>query len=289
MLTLNHENLSIYGTHRTPFFFIWSLAFAMNSTLYLLVTERKTAFKIGITDNIENRYMRLRSVWGEFDLASSCMISGGKHEVYGIEKTLHFLLEKWRIDPSLKATGHSEWFSIECFDKAIEIINSATKLRDLQSYNKIIHGITVNVYKKHGKTRRTKPNRNISVKFDDLEKQWPYYEKGTLDFRDHPYREDTWLWTINISECLIHPMDAMRLQTNGAGINLVSEVCCYVNESSIIQMSIPKNSLSDIKKNVIFKQAYEFFSGKINALIVDNFSRSKSFDIESTPVFQNRP
>jgi hypothetical protein len=80
----------------------------MNSTLYLLVTEQRSAFKIGITDNIENRYMQIRSVWGELDLVLSCMVSGDRHEVSGLEKTLHFLLEKWRIDQPLKAAGHSE-------------------------------------------------------------------------------------------------------------------------------------------------------------------------------------
>lgn len=261
----------------------------MKSTLYLFVKEQKTEFKIGITNNIKDRYLRLKSVWGDIDLASSCMILGDRRDVSGLEKTLHFLLDKWRMDHSRNLEGHSEWFSMDCFDKAIEIITSATKLRGLKSDDPIIRGITVNLHKKHEKISRTKPNCNASVKVDDLDRLWSSYEKVTLDFREHPYCEDTWLWTIDISECSIHPIDALRFQKNGSGINLASGACCYVHEPTIVQINIAKSCLSDMKKSVTFRQDYEFISSKIKNIIENNFSKPESFDIESTSVFEKRP
>jgi len=142
----------------------------MKSILYLLVTEDKSSFKIGITDNLEARHARLSAVWGKFDLASSRIVFGTRRDISGLEKILHYLLNKWRVQPSATAEGHSEWFLIECFDKAVEIITTAVKLRDLQPDNPIIHTINVNIHKEHGNIRKEKPITNISDKLDDLKK-----------------------------------------------------------------------------------------------------------------------
>jgi hypothetical protein len=114
-----------------------------NSILYLLVSEDKTLFKIGITDDIEARHSRLSTVWGNFDLALSCTVNGVRHDICRLEKTLHFLLEKWRIQHTIKAEGHSEWFSMNCFDKALEIISSAAIIRGAYSENLITSGISL--------------------------------------------------------------------------------------------------------------------------------------------------
>ena len=103
----------------------------MNSTLYLFVTDKKTEFKIGITNNIEDRYLLITSIWGDIDIALSCMITGDRREIFRLEKTLHFLLERWQIKKIPKNEGHSEWFSMECFDKAIEIIGYYFMLRGI--------------------------------------------------------------------------------------------------------------------------------------------------------------
>ena len=55
-----------------------ALFYFMNSILYLFVTEQKSSFKIGITDNITDRYMRIKSLWGELDLSASCMVLGDR-------------------------------------------------------------------------------------------------------------------------------------------------------------------------------------------------------------------
>ncbi len=115
----------------------------MRGALYLLVKEDKTSFKIGITNNIEARYLRLSSIWGEIDLDSSCTISGSRHEVSGLERTLHYLLDNWRIAHQDKAEGYSEWFSMDCFDKAVEFIHSVIPLKRGSLDNKITYGIKI--------------------------------------------------------------------------------------------------------------------------------------------------
>ena len=105
----------------------------MTDVLYLFVKEQKTEFKIGITNDIEERYLRLTSIWGDIDLAASCMLIGDRREIAGFEKTLHFLLERWRVEKPPKLDGHKEWFSMECFDKAMEIIASAAMLRNFSN------------------------------------------------------------------------------------------------------------------------------------------------------------
>ena len=245
--------------------------YVMNSILYLFVTEQKTSFKIGITDNITDRYMRIKSLWGELDLAASCMVLGDRREVSGLEKTLHFLLDKWRIEHSLKVEGHSEWFAMECFDKAIEIIRSAATLRDFTLDNKFILGIPVTDYKKSSKVViRAEPIRKVVANFESITSQWPYYKKGTLDFRDHPDLDDTWLWTVDIGESSINPVDVMCFQYGNVVINVITEVFYYTNQPSIIQANISKNSVYLLKEFNVFKQCYEFINSEINDLIAKN-------------------
>lgn len=62
----------------------------MASILYLLVSEDKSIFKIGITDDLESRYGRLRKIWGDFDLDASCTVTGARSDISRLEKTLHF-------------------------------------------------------------------------------------------------------------------------------------------------------------------------------------------------------
>ena len=140
----------------------------MNSTLYLFVTDKKTEFKIGITNNIEDRYLLITSIWGDIDIALSCMITGDRREIFRLEKTLHFLLERWQIKKIPKNEGHSEWFSMECFDKAIEIIGYYFMLRGINLDNNIIRGISIGHHKKHSRIARTSaliPIKNRRAKF----------------------------------------------------------------------------------------------------------------------------
>jgi hypothetical protein len=242
----------------------------MNSALYLFVKDQKNEFKIGITDNIEDRYLKITSVWGDIDLASSCMLLGDRREVAGLEKTLHFLLDKWRLKKTRKLEGHSEWFSMDCFDKAIAIIDSVATLRDFKLDEKFIRGIPVNDCRKPNTIIKAAPSYEVVANLEEIQNQWPYYKKGTLDFRDHPNLEDTWLWTFDIGEYFVNPFELFNFQHGCDAINLITELFYYTNQPSVIQVTISKTSFSLLHNFDDFKQCREFISYEINDLFEKN-------------------
>ena len=242
----------------------------MNSILYLFVTEQKTSFKIGITDNITDRYMRIKSLWGELDLDASCMVLGDRREVSGLEKTLHFLLDKWRVEHSLKVEGHSEWFAMECFDKAIEIITAAAQFRETKSASEIIYGIkiaknnkTININRKKREIQKVYDFSNLET----LKQLWPEYKNATIDFIKHPKKDDAWLWIIDIHKCSISPYYGMMFDINKHYINPISSFTFYEENPSIHQFSISKNILLIMKNLDDFRPIYEFISSEIEYLI----------------------
>lgn len=242
----------------------------MNSLLYMFVKEEKTEFKIGITDNIEDRYLRLKSVWGDIDLAASCMLRGDRSEVSGLEKTLHFLLNRWQIKKPQNLEGHSEWFSMECFDMAIEIITAAATFRESKSIGQIVYGITLNKPKKEINKIIRKPSKSRDYFFSSLEciqKHWAEYEKATIDFRQHPENDDAWLWTVNINECTVSPFDTMKFNVDSAYIILIDTVSFETDEPSITHMTVQKSSLRIMNNWIAFKSIYEFISFKIENLL----------------------
>ena len=247
-----------------------ALFYIMNSILYLFVTEQKTSFKIGITDNITDRYMRIKSLWGELDLAASCMVLGDRREVSGLEKTLHFLLDKWRIEHSLKVEGHSEWFAMECFDKAIEIITATASFRETKSASEIIYGIsitktnkTININRKKREIQKIYNCQNLET----LKQQWTEYKNATIDFIKHPEMDNAWLWIIDINKCSISQFDGMMFSINKHCINPIGSCTFYEDNPSIHQLSMSKNILLVMKKLDDFRPIYEFISSEIENLI----------------------
>ena len=247
-----------------------ALFYIMNSILYLFVTEQKTSFKIGITDNITDRYMRIKSLWGELDLAASCMVLGDRREVSGLEKTLHFLLDKWRVEHSVKVEGHSEWFAMECFDKAIEIITATAAFRETKSASEIIYGITIKKINKTTTINRKKREIQKIYDFSNLEtlKQlWPEYKNATIDFIKHPEKDDAWLWIIDTNKCSISPFDGMMFSINKHCINPIGSFTFYEDNPSIHQLSMSKNVLLEMRDLDCFRPIYEFISSEIENLI----------------------
>ena len=236
----------------------------MKSILYLLVNEDKSSFKIGITDNLEARHARLSSVWGKFDLASSCTLSGSRRNIAGLEKTLHYLLDKWRIQHSCRDEGHSEWFSIECFNKALELISSAASIRGNESESSIITGV---VLPERKNITRKEVDSDDSIDLDELEQYWPHYEKVTLDFKDDPYSDGTWLWTLDISDCQRSPFDVLLFQTRNHGIALATKISWCVDDPSTVEVTLEKRSLSLMEESENFRDAYQFISSRIPRLV----------------------
>jgi len=65
------------------------------SFLYILLFPAKKKIKVGKANNIYNRILSLRRVWGEVDYAHSYRIALPQSEVFKPEKMLHFLLTNY--------------------------------------------------------------------------------------------------------------------------------------------------------------------------------------------------
>lgn len=80
-------------------------------------------FKIGKADNVLCRVNTLKYEWGTFDLENSKFIKTKKHEVYQLEKFLHYMYSEANIDnTALSKDGFSEWFDISIFEEVIKFI-----------------------------------------------------------------------------------------------------------------------------------------------------------------------
>lgn len=236
----------------------------MSSILYLLVKRDKSSFKIGITDNFQARHDRLRTFWGEFDLASSRMVLGTKKDISGLEKTLHYLLEKWRTEPTIKADGHTEWFSMSCFDEALGLIQLAATNRGFQSENLITKSI--DLPQKSPKQKRQIDNSKYFSDLAELKRNWPYYEKATLDFKDNPNHNGSFLWTIDIALCPKSPYELLGFAINTHFIAVATSRYYLECEPQIVTISLSKRSLSDLREYACFKEAYDFTSEMIQKL-----------------------
>lgn len=237
---------------------IVSIFITMVSILYLLVKADKSSFKIGITDNLESRHDRLRLFWGNFDLPSSCTVSGTQQDIAGLEKTLHYLLEKWRIKPSLKLDGHSEWFSIDCFDTSLELISSIALIKGYNSDNLIKKGIDLAKKKPNSKKEKIRSEKLISD-FEELKKHWSSFEDATLVFKEKPTL-DLWSWTINLARCEVSPFDLLSFHTKNGGFNLALNYSYSEQNPYIVDISIPKSCLLGMLNYEELKPVHEFIS-----------------------------
>jgi len=235
----------------------------MPSILYILVKEDKTSFKIGITDNLESRHDRLRMVWGNFDLASSYTVHGTSEEIAGLERTLHYLLKKWRIETPIKLDGHSEWFSMQCFDKSLELISLIAQIKE-SPFDKRIEKI-VDLTIKNRKPKKNKDGLQYVIDLTDLKKHWHSYEKATLDFKDDS-DSNGWLWTVDLNQCQISPYELLAFQVESKWIALASGYRYSIDTKHIINISLSKFSLNDMGSFEGFKEAYEFLSEMIPRL-----------------------
>jgi T5orf172 domain len=98
-------------------------------TLYLLVDSGHDRFKIGVATDWMRRYLSLKNAWGEFDLAQSCLVAGEASEIRRLERTLHFLFDRWRVEGLEELDGYTEWFKMECYGQVREMIEGIDHLR----------------------------------------------------------------------------------------------------------------------------------------------------------------
>ncbi len=242
----------------------------MQSTLYLFVNEPKTEFKIGITDKIEDRYLRLSSVWGSIDLTASCTVFGSRREVCGLEKTLHFLLGKWKVEKPSNLDGNSEWFLMDCFDKAIEIIKTASKLRDEKSNSDIFYGIDIPKVRERIFAFKPKIVKKNSSNLDKIKQHWGVYEQSTIGITDHPDREDAWLWVMDTSDVKVSLFETMIFRIPYVSISLVINTITHDHTPLVEHITISKLMLAELKNYDQLQPIHDFIYNGILNLINQN-------------------
>lgn len=89
--------------------------------LYLLVFPVRDLLKIGKADDIHKRIQTLRRFWGEADYAASYHVEASIDTVFKLERSLHFLLERYRRFDG-EGDGKTELFSLEALDIALKHI-----------------------------------------------------------------------------------------------------------------------------------------------------------------------
>ena len=235
----------------------------MNSILYLLVREDRSAFKIGVTKDLVSRHSRLSCVWGNIDLSSSCMVSGSRHDVAGLEKTLHYLLERWRIQQPKGLDGCREWFDMACFEKAKEIILEALCMRSGNPEEAIVHGVIIPERKPKS---RIKTNQMEIVDLEDVKELWPSYEKGTIDFCNTPSTDDLWLWTMDLQEFQVSPYESLRFKSGNECISIATGLRMDEDKPSVVYVFLSKRALAIMKNTKKFGHVHDFLSEKFYRL-----------------------
>lgn len=103
------------------------------SYLYLLVDGSGDGFKIGVSVDPAQRMFSLPET---FDVTRSYQIKCGVKNSYRVEKMLHLLFKKYRLEKQ-RGNGYTEWFSMECFDAVNDFIRSQRDLLEWENFEPI--------------------------------------------------------------------------------------------------------------------------------------------------------
>ena len=87
-----------------------------------MVFPKVEAVKIGMSKNIGRRTATLQKEWGYIDLEKSFFLSLEQDRVHKIEKALHHLFAKKRVDSS-RGDGYTELFSLSSYDSILKVIS----------------------------------------------------------------------------------------------------------------------------------------------------------------------
>lgn len=93
----------------------------LKSHLYILVYAEKKVIKIGKADDIAKRITNLKRDWGEPDYKCSYSLEMNTEQVFNIERSLHLFLSEYS-SKFAEGDGKTEFFTIECLDRALEYI-----------------------------------------------------------------------------------------------------------------------------------------------------------------------
>lgn len=107
------------------------------SFLYFVIFPNYKYLKIGKSNNIENRMLSIRHLWGDIDYENSYYLELPTSKVFKIEKALHNLLDDFKIT-NISGDGYTEIFSLDVLDTAISLIEMYAKQ---QGDLKLVKGI----------------------------------------------------------------------------------------------------------------------------------------------------
>jgi hypothetical protein len=96
------------------------------SYVYFSVSEDRSGFKIGVSQNPLRRNTQFSE---KIDLLNSIKFSCQKSDAFRIEKSIHFLFDKNRLQKD-KGDGYTEWFDFSAFDEISNfVINNKDKFK----------------------------------------------------------------------------------------------------------------------------------------------------------------
>lgn len=100
--------------------------------LYILKINKIKAFKIGITslDRYKARFKEIEATFGCIDTKNSIYFkSDSLKTIKNLEKSLHLLLweNSKNLDKRKNGSGHTEFFSLNFFDKIKKLVNTMKK------------------------------------------------------------------------------------------------------------------------------------------------------------------
>lgn len=100
--------------------------------LYILKINKIKAFKIGITsaDRYKIRFKEIEATFGQIDIKNSIFYkSNSMKTIKNLEKSLHLLLweNSKNLDKRKNGSGHTEFFSLNLFDKIKKLVNTMHK------------------------------------------------------------------------------------------------------------------------------------------------------------------
>jgi len=92
--------------------------------VYILVKKNGHSFKIGKTQNLYGRITDLERHWGVFNKKRSSIYLGTSEEISNLERLLHRLFAKFRINNLKNKDGFTEFFRIEALNLANKFMSN---------------------------------------------------------------------------------------------------------------------------------------------------------------------
>lgn len=136
------------------------------SCIYIILIRRLDLLKIGKSDNLASRIIKLEKEWGEIDKEGSYFLQVPSEDVFDIEAGIHKLLKNHSATIGF-GDGYSEMFNLECLESAVSILTSFAKSSNYQ-LNK---GLT-NLPDTTKESKKVKLGMSKSNERKDCAKKW---------------------------------------------------------------------------------------------------------------------